>query len=144
MERTAGELDHAYPSAVSVFCADDHAGFRDALRALIAATPGFVHIGDACTGDDAIVQVPLLRPDLVLMDVHMPGMSGLVAAEILARDRPDLVIVLMAANPFPLRRDVADRCGQIVPKHELSPRLLRDLWHRRRTRARRGDEEVSA
>jgi DNA-binding NarL/FixJ family response regulator len=119
---------------VSVFCTDDHAGFRDVLGDLIAATPGFVLIGEASSGAEAIALVPQLRPDLVLMDVHMPGMSGFEAAARLGSDHAAPLIVLISADPIEVPPGLALRGGDLafVTKRELCPRRLRDLWHGRR------------
>ena len=116
-----------------MFCTDDHAGFRSVLRALIEATPGFVHVGEACSGEEAAMLVPTIRPDLVLMDVHMPGIGGPRAAELLVRTRRDLIVALISADPIELPADFSTRGGRIatLAKDELCPRTLLDLWHGR-------------
>lgn len=120
-------------SGVSVFCIDDHAGFREVVRELIAVTPGFVLLGEASSGEEAIEALAELRPDLVLMDVRMPGMGGFRAAEILAAARLDLFIALMSADPVEPPPGFAPRPGRIafVAKRELSRRRLLELWDRR-------------
>jgi DNA-binding NarL/FixJ family response regulator len=120
-----------------VFCADDHAGFRNAVRNVIAATPGFVLVGEASSGKDAIVSVPQLRPDLVLLDAHMPGMSGYEAAAWLVRGGADLVIVLMSVDPARARMNLVDGGTEwaVLMKSELCPRRLRELWRGRTTSA---------
>jgi CheY-like chemotaxis protein len=121
-------------SPVSVFCIDDHAGFREVVRDLIGATSDFVLVGEASSGAAAIALVPELSPDLVLIDVHMPGMSGFEAATRLGGDQANPLIVLMSARPIELPPGLALRGGapDFVTKQELSARRLRDLWHRRR------------
>lgn len=121
---------------VSVFCTDDHRGFRGVLKELVEATPGFVHVGEAGSGEEAAMLVPVLRPDLVLMDVHMPGMGGLRAAEILASTRRDLIVALMSCEQIELPRGFASYGGRIgtFAKDELCPRVLLDLWHGRGAR----------
>jgi CheY-like chemotaxis protein len=123
----------AGPKVVSVFCTDDHAGFRSALRSIIDATPGFVLVGEACSAEEAIDVMPAVRPDLVLMDVHMPGMGGIRAATILARNA-DVLVVLMSVEPpeLPPWPAHGHRPRVIVNKSELSSRKLGDLWHRHR------------
>jgi DNA-binding NarL/FixJ family response regulator len=126
-------IDSRNRDEVSVFCADDHAGFRATLRDLIEATPGFALIGEASSGADAIALVPQLRPDLVLMDIRMPGMNGFEAAARLMSDDGDLLIVLMSADPIEAARGSRLRAGEvtIVAKRELSRRRLLELWHGR-------------
>jgi DNA-binding NarL/FixJ family response regulator len=123
-------------SPARVFCVDDQASLRAALRALVAATPGLTHVGEAGSGEEAVDAVEKLRPDLVLMDVRMPGIDGFAAAAILAARQRDLVVVLISADVFDPPPGFAPRGGEIcfVPKEELSPRRLLDVWHGRRTR----------
>jgi CheY-like chemotaxis protein len=121
---------------VRVFCVDDQQLFRDALSELIAATPGLTHVGEAASGQEAIAAVAALRPDLVLMDVRMPGLDGLETARVLVQGRRDLVLVLMSADPIELPSGFPPHGGEVrvVAKGELCPRTLLDLWHGRRTR----------
>lgn len=129
-------MTSAKPAVVTVFCVDDHCGFRAAIRDLIEATPGFVLVGEAASGEEALISVPAARPDLVLMDVNMPGIGGVEAAERLAKGRRELVIVLISANPMELRHGYPPHGGEIatLSKAELCPRMLLDVWHGRRTR----------
>lgn len=118
-----------------VLCVDDQAIFRAALHDVIAATPGLTHAGDAASGQAAIVAVEALRPDLVLMDIHMPGLDGFQTARIIAERRRDVVVILMSAEPVVPPPSFAARGGMIpvVEKRELCPRTLLDLWHGSRT-----------
>lgn len=121
---------------VRVIFADDQEVCRAAIRELIEATPGLALVGEATSGQEAIDVVTELRPDLVLMDVRMPGVNGFEAATILVQSRRDLVLVLMSADPIELPPGFPPNGGQVlvVTKQELSPRTLLDLWHARRTR----------
>ena len=62
---------------VRVLVVDDQPGFRAALRALLDRTPGFAIAGEASTGEEGVEAAVLLDPDLVLMDVNLPGISGI-------------------------------------------------------------------
>ena len=62
-----------------VLIADDHPLFRHGLAALLAAEPDFEVVGEATTGDEAIALAGSLQPDLVLMDIRMPGVNGIEA-----------------------------------------------------------------
>jgi two-component system invasion response regulator UvrY len=123
-------------SPVTVLCADDHPQCRSVLREVIAASPGFSQIGEAACGRDAIAAVATLRPDLLLMDVRMPGVDGIEAARILGARHQDLVVVLMSADytPPPSGYAAAGTRVIFVRKQDLCPGLLADMWHGRRTR----------
>ena len=68
-----------------MFLADDHAVVREGLKALINAQAGMAVVGEAADGLDACERVPALRPDVVVMDVSMPGLTGSQATERLRR-----------------------------------------------------------
>jgi CheY-like chemotaxis protein len=121
---------------VTVFCADDQSCFRDVLREVVEATPGLIHVGEAGCGREAIRAVAFLRPDIVVMDVNMPGLDGFETARILASRRRDLLVLLASAAPIEPPPGFPPRGAQIalVSKHDLCPRVLLDLWHGRRTR----------
>jgi CheY-like chemotaxis protein len=121
---------------VTVFCADDQAVFRNAVREIIAATPGLSLVGEAASGEEAIIAAAALRPDLILIDVHMPGIGGNEAARTLVERHRNVIVVLMSADLIDRPPRFAPGNGEIVivAKEELSPRTLLDLWHERRTR----------
>lgn len=64
---------------MKILLADDHTLIREALRTLLEMQPGFSVIGEAANGRDAVAAVSALEPDLVLMDIDMPGMNGIEA-----------------------------------------------------------------
>jgi DNA-binding NarL/FixJ family response regulator len=61
---------------IRILIADDHTLFRDGLRALLNAAPDLEVVGEAPTGEDAITQAATLLPDVILMDIQMPGVNG--------------------------------------------------------------------
>ena len=71
--------------AWSVLIVDDHAGFRSSARALLEAD-GFDVLGEAADGESAVEQARRLRPQVVLLDVQLPGMDGFAVAESLAAE----------------------------------------------------------
>ena len=73
---TREQAPDAKPNAIRVLVADDHAIVRDGLRALVEAQPGMTVVGEAVDGQEAWRQALELRPDVVILDLSMPGGSG--------------------------------------------------------------------
>ena len=80
-----------------IVLADDHALFRDGVASLLAAW-GHEVVGQVSDGEAAVQAAVRLRPDLVLMDVAMPGGGGLAATRRLAADAPEVAIVMLTAS----------------------------------------------
>ena len=122
--------DGTVDERVRVWVVDDQASFRRATAATLAAMDDFVMAGECRTGESA---VELLRDgdaDIVLMDIHMPGMGGIEAARHISAARADVMIVLMStydAEDLPVS---ASACGaaSYLHKERLSPDLLRRIW----------------
>lgn len=132
MAKTAREGDRqtSIVRDVEVLTVDDQAVFRKVARAVIGATPGFRFAGQASSGEEAIEAVARLDPDLVLIDVRMPGIGGVEAARQIAAAHPETVVVLISIEgPEEIPSD-AGRCGaaELVRKQEFGPALLRRLW----------------
>jgi DNA-binding NarL/FixJ family response regulator len=112
---------------------DDQEPFRDALRNLIGAAPGFTLVGEATSGEDAIGAVEELSPSLVLMDVRMPGLGGIEAARTIAERHPELVVVLISVHgeeELPPELVRGGEPADFVRKQNLRPQVLRELWER--------------
>jgi CheY-like chemotaxis protein len=139
-EPTAQHGGHALDAArrrerdIKILTVDDHRAFREALRDLIAAAPGFVLVGQACTGEEAVRAVECLTPELVLMDVVMPGMGGIAAAQAIVSRRPEVLVVLISADDPTLHPGTSALGGSVVcaRKQDLRPRQLRQLWEAHR------------
>jgi two-component system, NarL family, invasion response regulator UvrY len=115
--------------AVGVLTVDDDPGFLLLAREVVHATPGFKTVGEAATGEAAVSLVPALRPELVLMDVRMPGIGGIEAARQISEAAGDsITVVLMSADPHLLTCESMSRTVRIVSKDRLSPAALRALW----------------
>lgn len=81
-----------------VFLADDHAVVREGLKALINAQSGMAVVGEAADGLAACEQAPALRPDVVVMDVSMPGLTGSQATERLRRQCPAVKVLALTVH----------------------------------------------
>lgn len=79
-----GDSSQAMAQQIRILLVDDHAVLRSGLRALLEAEPGFLVVGEAGTGEEAVMKVPQVRPDVVVMDLSMPGMGGLEAVRQIA------------------------------------------------------------
>lgn len=78
-----------------VLVADDNAQFRSGLRALLASTPDAELAGEAATGNEAIALAERLQPDVILMDISMPGMNGLEATRRILRISPHIGVLML-------------------------------------------------
>lgn len=78
-----------------VLICDDHPLFRDGLRAALAALPGVEVLGEATTGEQAVEQAAELQPDVVVMDVHMPGTNGIEATRRIVHASPHIGVLVL-------------------------------------------------
>jgi DNA-binding NarL/FixJ family response regulator len=78
-----------------VLVVDDHPLYREGLLTALAATVGVEVVGEAGDGAAAVDLVETLRPDVVLMDLHMPGMSGVEATRVLSDRHPEVAVLVL-------------------------------------------------
>jgi DNA-binding NarL/FixJ family response regulator len=83
---------------IRVLIADDHASFRAGLRALLGTAPDLAVVGEASTGGEAVTMADRLQPDVVLMDVNMPGGDGIVATRRIVESAPHVAIVVLTMD----------------------------------------------
>lgn len=115
---------------IGVLTADDHPGFLATARELIHATPGFETIAEARSGERAVELSASLRPHIVLLDVHMPGIGGIEAARRIVAARPEVVVALISAYAVDDLPPEVTRCGAhaVLAKHRLRPQAIIELW----------------
>ena len=110
-----------------VLIVDDHEQFRRAAAAVVATTDPSIAVSEAGSGEEAVGLARSLSPDLVLMDVHLGGMSDVEATRLLLADRPGVAVLLLSSyEPSELPDDLLD-CGAIayVHKADLDPAVIR-------------------
>jgi two-component system, NarL family, response regulator NreC len=81
-----------------VVLADDHELVRTGLRALVDGCPGMCVVGAAGSGAEAVACAREVKPDIVVMELSMPGMDGATATEILCREQPDVRVIAVTAH----------------------------------------------
>jgi DNA-binding NarL/FixJ family response regulator len=113
---------------IRVLVVDDQELFRLAMTAVVEATDGFVAVGTAASGEESLVTAGEVRPDLVLMDVNLPGIDGIEATRtITSGDAPPIVVLLSTYD-----EDEFDHSGcgaaSYVPKGSFGPERLVQEW----------------
>lgn len=119
-------------ATVRVLIVDDQAAFRHAARSVIDLTPGFSVVAEAETGETSIETAGTMHPDLVLMDLNLPGIDGLEATRrMLAHSvaRPPVVFLLSTYPPLDYQDAIAD-CGAAayLAKAEFGSEALTAAW----------------
>ena len=112
-----------------ILLADDHAIVRQGLRLLIDSQPEMTVIGEAADGDAVVAQAQTLHPDVVLMDISMPGTNGLVATRRLKQRQPGLVVLVLTRHDEDTSLQELLRAGAsgYVLKQSPPPQLLQAI-----------------
>lgn len=116
---------------VRVLIVDDQEPFRMAARMVVEAAEGFEVVGEAETGEASVEMARDLDPDLVLMDVNLPGINGLEATRRILQDSSERTVVLLLSTYE--EEEYAPRaaeCGAAayIPKAVFGPDRLEEAW----------------
>ena len=117
---------------VKVLICDDQEAFRAAAREVVNATQGFDVVGETGTGEESVVAAGRLHPDLVLMDVHLPGIDGLEASRRIRTANPKVAVLLLSTYD---REEFAVRIAEsgaiaFISKAAFGPDGLIEIWAR--------------
>jgi len=83
---------------ISVLLVDDHTLFRSGVRSLLQRNPRFDVVGEAADGVDGVKRALQLQPDVTLLDLNMPGMSGIETLQLMLQDRPSSVVLMLTVS----------------------------------------------
>ena len=116
--------------AVRVLIVDDQEPFRSAAKMVVELTEGFEVAGEAGSGEDGLSMFADLAPDLVLMDIKMPGMDGLEATRQILEDDPDARVVVLSTYEAAEFEQLAHEAGAIafISKSDFGPGRLVEAW----------------
>ena len=116
--------------SVRVLVVDDQEPFRLTAQLVVEMTDGFEVVGVAETGEGAVELTRTLNPDLVLMDVKMPGIDGVEATRQIINDHQRVIVLVMSTYEEGEYGPLAAECGaaSYVTKSEFSPDQLMELW----------------
>lgn len=116
--------------SIRVLIVDDQAPFRSVARVVVEATDGFEVVGEAETGEASVISARELHPDLILMDVNLPGIDGLEATrQILAESKRVIILVLSTYEVEEYAPRVAESgAASYIPKSDFGPDRLEAAW----------------
>ena len=119
---------------MKVLITDDHAIVREGLQAVLSVQPDVEILGEATNGEEAVSKARELQPDIVLMDITMPGMNGLEATRLIKKENPEmkiLVLTMHEEDDYFYRILEAGASGYFIKGGSFTELLsaLRAVWH---------------
>jgi len=114
---------------IRLLIVDDQPAVRKGLKLRLAAEPDLSVVGEASDGVAALERAQTLHPDVVLMDVEMPGMDGIAAANALREIRPNICVIMLSIHDDAHTRSCAEKAGAMafISKSALTDRLLETI-----------------
>jgi NarL family two-component system response regulator LiaR len=113
---------------VQVLIVDDQESFRSAVRLVIESTDGFEVVGEAGSGEEGVAMATELRPNLVLMDINLPGIDGLEATRRIVSILPETRVVGLSTYTEYEERVLNAGARAFVSKSEFEPARLAEIW----------------
>ena len=116
----------AVPNMIRILLVDDQPSIRTGLRLRLGLEPGLLVVGGAASGEEAIALAPEVTPDVIVMDVSMPGMGGIAAAAHLRALLPTVAVVMLSLHDDPITRADALAAGAaaLVAKQHAEELLM--------------------
>ena len=102
-----------------ILVADDDPAFRQRAKAFLASEADVEVVAEAADGEEAIRKAQELKPDVVLMDVRMPGLNGVTATRVLRQEMPEVKVIMLSVFDLPEYREaamVSGASGYVVKK----------------------------
>ena len=88
----------ASTDTISVLLVDDHTLFRSGVRSLLQRNPRFAVVGEASDGVDGVKRAMQLKPDVILLDLHMPGMTGVETLQLILQGWPEAAVIMLTVS----------------------------------------------
>lgn len=116
-------------TAIRVVLVDDHMVLREGLKTLITAQPDMAVVGEADEGEAALQQLESWRPDVVIMDISMPGMNGIQATEQIKRAHPEMKVLVLSVHDDTsyLRQMLTVGASGYILKHTAADALIQAI-----------------
>lgn len=129
MRTTTNDRPDCAAATVTVLIVDDQPPFRAAARSLVSVLKGWEVVGEVDNGEDAVARALATEPNIVLMDINLPGISGIEATRQILAALPEVRVILLSTYQADDLPDDAMNCGAraYVRKEDLTPRVLREV-----------------